>query len=64
MQSTKTATERMETDAFVRAHFRRNIIALGSDYSIYGVAMAFASMSTILPAFAARLGADNLLIGL
>ena len=37
--------------------------ALGADYALFGVGLSFASQSTILPAFAAYLGAPNLVIG-
>jgi MFS family permease len=42
---------------------RHNFVALGLDYSCYIVAMSFASPATILPAFAAHLGASNVAIG-
>lgn len=38
-------------------------MALGADFGLFMVAMSFASQSTILPAFAAHLGAPNLAIG-
>ena len=41
----------------------RNIVALGGDYALFMVALAFVSPSTILPAFAAWLGAPNVVIG-
>ena len=50
-------------EAFVRRHLRRNVLALGGDFAFYTVGLAFASTSTILPAFAASLGAPNLVIG-
>ena len=37
--------------------------ALGADYALFVVGLAFASQSTILPAFAAHLGAPNVVIG-
>jgi MFS family permease len=37
--------------------------ALGADYALFVVGLAFASQSTILPAFAAYLGAPNVVIG-
>jgi MFS family permease len=37
--------------------------ALGADYALFGIGLSFASQSTILPAFAAYLGAPNLVIG-
>lgn len=44
-------------------HLRRNLVALGADYGLFLVAMSFASPSTVLPAFAASLGAPNVVIG-
>jgi MFS family permease len=44
-------------------NLRHNVVALGADYGLFLVAMSFASPSTILPAFAASLGAPNVLIG-
>jgi MFS family permease len=46
-----------------RAQVRHNFLALGLDYSCFLIGMSFASQATILPAFAAHLGASNLLIG-
>jgi len=42
---------------------RHNVVALGADYGLFLVAMSFASPATILPAFAASLGASNVVIG-
>jgi len=42
---------------------RRNVLALGLDNALFLVALAFASQTTILPAFAAWLGAPNVVIG-
>ncbi|HTO11668.1 MAG TPA: MFS transporter [Candidatus Binatia bacterium] len=42
---------------------RHNVLALGVDYGLFMLALTFASQSTILPAFAAWLGAPNVLIG-
>lgn len=42
---------------------RHNALALGADYSLFLVALSFASPATILPAFAADLGAPNVVIG-
>ncbi len=42
---------------------RRNAVALGADFGLYLVGLSFASQSTILPAFAAHLGAPNVVIG-
>src|SRR5678815_2656050 len=50
-------------DDFVRRHLRRNVLALGADYVLYMIGLAFVSQSTILPAFAEHLGAPNVVIG-
>ena len=42
---------------------RHNVLALGVDYGFFMLALTFASQSTILPAFAAWLGAPNVVIG-
>src|SRR5256886_10098593 len=42
---------------------RRNALALGADYGLSMVALSLASPATILPAFAAHLGAPNVVIG-
>ena len=42
---------------------RRNVLALGLDNALFMVGLAFASQTTILPAFAAWLGAPNVVIG-
>ncbi len=44
-------------------NLRHNVAALGADYALFVVGLAFASQSTILPAFAAYLGAPNVVIG-
>ena len=50
-------------EAFARRHLRYNVVALGADFGLFLVGLSFASQSTILPAFAAHLGASNLVIG-
>ena len=45
------------------ANLRHNVAALGVDYGLFVVGLAFASQSTILPAFAEYLGAPNVVIG-
>jgi len=50
-------------DAFARRHVRHNVIALGLDLGLFLIGLSFASQSTILPAFAAHLGASNVIIG-
>ena len=47
----------------MRTNLRHNVTALGADYALFVVGLAFASQSTILPAFAAYLGAPNVVIG-
>jgi MFS family permease len=42
---------------------RRNALALGADYGLFQVGLSFAGQVTILPAFAAWLGAPNVVIG-
>ena len=42
---------------------RWNLAALGADYGLFVVGLSFASQSTILPAFAAHLGAPNVVVG-
>lgn len=46
-----------------RDQVRHNFLALGLDYSCFLIGMSFASQATILPAFAAHLGASNIVIG-
>jgi MFS family permease len=50
-------------EAFARRHVRHNVVALTIDFGLFLVGLSFASQSTILPAFAAHLGASNLVIG-
>lgn len=50
-------------ESFARRHVRHNVVALGIDLGLFLVGLSFASQSTILPAFAAHLGASNLVIG-
>ena len=47
----------------MRRDLRHNVAALGADYALFVVGLAFASQSTILPAFAVHLGAPNVVIG-
>ena len=44
-------------------HLRHNLGALGVDYALFLVGLSFASQATILPAFAAHLGASSVVIG-
>ena len=50
-------------ESFARRHVRHNAVALSVDLGLFLVGLSFASQSTILPAFAAHLGASNLVIG-
>ncbi|MHB1135088.1 MAG: MFS transporter [Chloroflexota bacterium] len=50
--------------AFVRANLRWNIAVLAFDYGLFGLGLSLAATTTLLPAFAQRLGASNLVIGL
>jgi MFS family permease len=42
---------------------RHNLLALGVDHSVFLLGLSFVSQATILPAFAAHLGAPNVVIG-
>ena len=42
---------------------RHNVVALGLDFGLFLVGLSFAGQATILPAFAAHLGAPNVVIG-
>jgi hypothetical protein len=42
---------------------RRNAVLLGADDALFLIGLSFAWLSTILPAFAAHLGATNVTIG-
>ncbi len=44
-------------------HLAWNVWALGADYGLFMVGLAFASSATVLPAFAESLGASTVLIG-
>ena len=44
-------------------HLRWNATVLGADMAIFSIGIAFASRETLIPAFAERLGAPNILIG-
>jgi MFS family permease len=47
----------------VTRDLRHNLVVLGLDYGLFMVALSFASQTTILPAFAAHLGAPNVVVG-
>lgn len=49
--------------AFATRHFRRNWIAFFGDYVFFGLGLTFASTTTVLPAFAAALTDNKVLIG-
>ena len=48
---------------FVEENLSWNIWTLGADYGLFMIGLAFVSSATILPAFAASLGASTVLIG-
>lgn len=50
--------------AFVQANLRWNFLVLSLDYGMFGLGLSLAASTTVLPAFAQRLGASNLVIGL
>ncbi len=52
-----------DAEAFARRHVRHNVVVLGADFGLFLIGLSFASQTTILPAFAAHLGASNLIIG-
>jgi MFS family permease len=60
---TVTATACDSTDDHVPHRLRHNVVALGLDFGLFLVGLSFAGQATILPAFAAHLGAPNVLIG-
>src|SRR5262245_17028275 len=60
--SATAVTPSLARDADTR-DLRHNVAALGIDFALYLVGLAFASQATILPAFAEHLGAPNLVIG-
>jgi MFS family permease len=47
----------------VERNLRWNLLALGADYGFFMVGLAFMSSATVLPAFAASLGASTVVIG-
>src|SRR5438874_8218437 len=54
---------RESTLAAERGDLRWNVLALGADYGLFMVGLAFVSSATVLPAFAAFLGASTVVIG-
>jgi MFS family permease len=58
-----TSARSDDGEAFARRHVRHNVVALAADFGLFLVGLSFVSQSTILPAFAAHLGASNLVIG-
>jgi len=52
-----------DPDTSASRHVRHNTVALGIDFGLFLIGLSFASQSTILPAFAAHLGASNVVIG-
>ena len=49
--------------ASAERHWRFNFVVMAADFTWYSLALAFASTSTVLPAFVQRLGAPNIVIG-
>ena len=58
-------TEAISDDGavYARRDVRHNVVALAADFGLFLVGLSFVSQSTILPAFAAHLGASNVVIG-
>jgi len=56
-------TARESTVVAVKDDLRWNVLALGADYGLFMVGLAFVSSATVLPAFAASLGASTVVIG-
>jgi MFS family permease len=52
-----------EIDDFVRANLRWNYFTISCDWVLFVFALSLVSSSTVMPAFAQRLGASNLVIG-
>jgi MFS family permease len=52
-----------QIDEFVQANLRRNYFTLSCDWVLFVFALSLVSSSTVMPAFAQRLGASNLVIG-
>jgi MFS family permease len=50
-------------DAWMRANLRWNMSMLSLDYGLFGLGLSLIATTTILPAFAQRLGASNIVIG-
>jgi MFS family permease len=48
---------------FVERNLRWNLLALGADFGLFMVGLAFMSSATVLPAFLESLGASTVLIG-
>ncbi len=51
-------------DAFERTNLRWNMSMLSLDYGLFGLGLSLIATTTILPAFAQRLGASNIVIGI
>src|SRR5262245_52286971 len=63
-QPTPEATlDPSEVDSFVRSNLRWNYFSLSCDWVLFVFALSLVSSSTVMPAFAQRLGASNLVIG-
>ena len=63
MAASAAGAQDASADAYVERHLRWNVLALGADYGLFMVGLAFMSSATVLPAFAASLGASTVLVG-
>src|SRR5205807_4614761 len=55
--------DRALTRTFAEENLRWNLLTLGADFGFFMIGLAFMSSATVLPAFAASLGASTVLIG-
>jgi MFS family permease len=60
---TDTISHAAAEQSWVKANLRRNFSALSADYGLFTLGLSLASTATIMPAFAERLGAPNIVIG-
>jgi len=58
-----SAPPAVEESPAASGEIRHNLLALGGDFALWMIGLSFASQSTILPAFAEKLGAPNMVIG-
>ena len=61
--ASRVSDRTVSADDQARPFLRHNLVALGLDFGLFLVGLSFAGQTTILPAFAAHLGAPNVLIG-